>query len=337
MNDKKPWELDAAILLIFFARDSTFARVFESVRNARPRVLLLWQDGPREDHKDDMEGILRCRKIAKNIDWNCEVHYSYHDNNFGCDPSTFYAQRWAFSIADKCIILEDDQVAGANFYHFCKELLDKYEHDERISHINGHNFLLDTEEWCPYDYLFACTGTGAWASWRRVAETWDSEYTFLDKPYELGNLVYQNGKRSLDWIEKAKRHRSTGVPHWESILGMSAALGSRYAIIPRVNLVQNIGVTEGATHSSGNDVRIYPKAIRGLFECTAKELTFPLKHPFSVLPDKKYEKEMDRLRHPSRLVQLKRKCEMLIYCIRYGHTELILKSFTNKIKRKNKE
>jgi hypothetical protein len=337
MSDKKPWNLDAAVLLIFFARDRTFSKVFESVRNARPRILLLWQDGPREGREDDMGGILRCRKIAENIDWDCEVHISYHEKNFGCDPSTFFAQKWAFSIVDKCIILEDDQVAGADFYLFCKELLDKYENDERISHINGHNFLPDAETWCPYDYLFARTGTGAWASWKRVADTWDSEYTFLDKSYDLKNLVYQDGKRSKEWIKTAKRHKKTGVPHWESVLGMAAALGSRYAIIPRVNLVQNIGVTEGATHSIGDDIRIYPKAIRGLFECSAKELTFPLKHPTAVVLDEKYEKELDRIRHPSRVVQFLRKCEMLFNCIRYGHADMLVKLLSKKIKHFSKE
>lgn len=333
MNGKRPWKTDVAVLLIFFARYKTFEAVFESVREARPRILLLWQDGARENYPGDIEGIMRCRNIAENIDWDCEVHTFYNEQNYGCDPSTFYAQRWAFSIVDKCIILEDDQVAGPSFYQFCKELLDKYENDERISHINGHNFLSSTE-WCPYDYLFANTGTGAWASWRRVANTWDSAYTFLDKQYELNNLRAKNGKKADDWIGKAMRHKNSGIPHWESILGMAAALGSRYAIIPRVNLVKNIGITTDATHSKGDDLRIYPKAIRTLFECTAKEMSFPLKHPFSILLDERYERATNRLRNPNKIVQLKRRFEMLFNCIRYGYFNMIFESLAKRIKRK---
>ena len=44
----------------------------------------------------------------------------------GCDPSTFYSHKWAFSIVDKCIILEDDLVVSQSFFPFCKELLDRY-------------------------------------------------------------------------------------------------------------------------------------------------------------------------------------------------------------------
>ena len=159
----KPWKLDVAVLLIFFVRDDTFAKVFESVRKARPKKLLLWQDGPRANKPSDIEGIMRCRKIAENIDWDCEVHKVYNDKNYGCDPSTFYADKWAFSIVEKCIILEDDQMPSQSFFIYCKELLDKYENDNRISHICGYNTLKDAK-WCTDDYLFSYAGSGAWES-----------------------------------------------------------------------------------------------------------------------------------------------------------------------------
>ena len=122
----KPWNIDVAVLIIFFVRDDTLKKVFESVKAARPSKLLLWQDGPRENRPDDIQGIQKCRKIVEDIDWDCEVYKNYHDQNMGCDPSTFYADKWAFSLVDKCIILEDDQAPVQSFYPYCKELLDKY-------------------------------------------------------------------------------------------------------------------------------------------------------------------------------------------------------------------
>lgn len=104
------WAIDVPVLCIFFARPDQFRQSFEQVRKAKPRVLLLWQDGPRKDRPDDMENILACRKIAENIDWECEVHRNYHEENMGCDPSTHLSHKWAFSIVDKCIILEDDTI-----------------------------------------------------------------------------------------------------------------------------------------------------------------------------------------------------------------------------------
>ena len=116
----KPWKIDVAVMIIFFVRDDTLQKVFDSVKAARPRKLLLWQDGPRKDRPDDLQGIMKCRKIVENIDWDCEVIKNYHEENMGCDPSTFYADKWAFSLVDKCIILEDDQAPVQSFYLYCK-------------------------------------------------------------------------------------------------------------------------------------------------------------------------------------------------------------------------
>ena len=114
----KNYQIDVPVLVIFFARPDTLEKVFESIKEARPSKLLLWQDGPRNEN--DIPGIEACRKIFDAVDWDCEVHTNYHSENMGCDPSTFRAQKWAFSIVDKCIVLEDDMVPAQSFYLYCK-------------------------------------------------------------------------------------------------------------------------------------------------------------------------------------------------------------------------
>ena len=143
---KQPAKTDIAVLLLFFNRADTFRQVFEAVKEARPSKLFLYQDGPRGER--DMAGIEACRAIVsdENIDWECEVHRMYQEKNYGCDPSEYISQKWAFSIVDKCMVLEDDDVPSQSFFPFCKEMLDKYENDERISMISGFN-TAETSNW----------------------------------------------------------------------------------------------------------------------------------------------------------------------------------------------
>ena len=115
-----PSKIDVAVLITFFVRPDTLQKVFDSVREARPSTLLLWQDGPRLNRSDDLINIEKCREIVGNIDWECTVYRNYHSDNMGCDPSTFLAQKWAFGLVDKCIILEDDRVPVQSFYPYCK-------------------------------------------------------------------------------------------------------------------------------------------------------------------------------------------------------------------------
>ena len=315
----KPWEIDVAVLLIFFKRDEQFSKTFEAVKKVKPRTLLLWQDGPREN-SNDMEGIFRCRKIAENIDWECNVYRCYNEKNYGCDPSTFYSHKWAFSIVDKCIVLEDDFVANESFFRFCKELLDKYEDDERVNHICGMNVLGKYENY-PYDYLFGYTGTNAWASWKRVVDGWSEEYAYLTDKRSIDNLKKIHGKRFDMWFKTINFHKSTGVPYWESILCFDSLLNSRLAIIASKNMVENIGMTTDSTHSD-TKTEYLTKTEKRLFDIPTYELDFPLKHPPHVVPDMEYFRQLDLFfanGHP--FIKAYRKCYHIIKYALHGELQ----------------
>lgn len=286
----KKWNIDVAVLCIFFARPEQFAKTFEAVRKARPRVLLLWQDGPREGRMDDLENVRKCREIAENIDWDCEVYRNYHDENMGCDPSTFLSHKWAFSIVDKCIILEDDLIPAESFFRFCKEMLDKYENDERIDRICGTNLLGEYD--IPNDYFFYGYGNSwGWATWRRVAEKWEEDYRFMDDSYAVRCM--RNLQPTLEphivWEKECLLHKEEGVPYWEHINGAQTLLNNRLVIYPRCNMIRNIGLDANSTHAP-DDVSLLPNRVQEFFKNEERELSFPLKHPTYVINDVEYGK-----------------------------------------------
>lgn len=287
----KQWKNDVAVLLIFFTRDNVFAKTFAAVKEARPRYLLLWQDGPRENHPNDINGIERCRQIAENIDWECEVYKNYQDKNWGCDPSTFYAHKWAFSIVDKCIILEDDCVPSQSFFPFCKELLDKYEKDTRINKICGVCNFADFKS--PYSYIFSTIASGpGFATWKRVADTWDEKYSFMNDN-ETMNSYFKLHRTYNDkkYYKTCLLHVKDGYPHWETIQTYSRHLNSQFVIIPTVNQIHNIGVGEDSTHSN-IDISNLSNAQKTITYQDAKEIQFPLIHPKYVFEDITYKNRL---------------------------------------------
>ncbi len=182
----KPSLVDVPVLILFFNRPQQLSQVFEQVRKARPSKLFLYQDGPRGER--DLPGIKACREVVDQIDWECEVHRKYQEKNYGCDPSEYISQKWAFSMVDKCIVLEDDDVPSVSFFTFCKEMLDRYEQDTRITMIAGFNNEEITPD-VPYDYFFASTfSIWGWASWKRVIDQWDEHYTFLEDTFNMQQL-----------------------------------------------------------------------------------------------------------------------------------------------------
>lgn len=288
MKQKKPWKNDVAVLSIFFARPAIFRESFECIRKARPRILLLWQDGPREGRADDISNIEECRKIAENIDWECEIYRNYHEKNMGCDPSTHYSHKWAFSIVDKCIILEDDVLPTQSFFKFCQVLLDKYENDYRIDRICGLNLLGKYNT--GYDYFFARTGSSTgWASWRRVANSWDSNYEYLEDEYTLACLRENdpNSKHFDRWLKVCKQRKSSGIPYWEDIVGARTLMQQGLVIYPTKNMILNNGIGENSTHTP-NDISQISKYGRRLYTIETYEYKFPLNHPHYMIADDYY-------------------------------------------------
>ncbi len=331
---KQPAKTDIAVLLLFFTRNDTFQQVFNEVRKARPSKLFLFQDGARNDK--DLPGIEACRQIVadENIDWECEVHRNYQAQNLGCMTAGYTSHRWAFTLADKVIVLEDDVVPTQSFFPFCKEMLDRYENDERITMISGFNMDEQTPD-CPYDYFFTSAfSIWGWASWRRVVAKWDEHLSFLDDPYnldQLQQLIKARGYKS-DFIRTCRLHRSSELPQFETIFWSHMMLNNGLAIMPSQNQINNIGATDESAHYTA--LRTLPKAIRRIFTMQRHEISFPLRHPEYVVDNVAYVQRMYRYNawgHP--WIKIGRSFEELFLNLRYGNFSQISKSLTYRIQK----
>ena len=293
----KSFLIDVSVLIIFFNRPGCLSKVFEQIKIARPSKLFLYQDGARENNPNDIEGIKKCREIVSDIDWDCEVHTLYQEKNFGCDPSGYIARKWAFEYVDKCIVLEDDCVPSQSLFPFCKELLDKYENDQRINMICCMNNL---ETWdTPNSYIFTETGSICGiATWKRIIDEWDPSYSFLDDHYDKELLLkYMKSKKPscINSLSAWKSERATGLEFHEAIGGIAQVANSRLNIVSAKNLISNVGNTpEGGTHSV-SDISLLPRNIRKIFTMPAYELEFPLTHPKYIINDVEFQSSLYRL------------------------------------------
>ena len=328
---KQPALVDVSVLILFFNRPAQLEAVFRQVKLARPARLYLYQDGPRGPH--DMPGIEACRRVVDDVDWECDVHRNYQEKNYGCDPSEYMAQKWAFSLSDKCIVLEDDDVPAVSFFRFCKELLDRYEHDTRVSMIAGFN----TEEVTPgvsADYFFATTfSIWGWASWKRVVDTWDEHYTFLDDPEAMCRLKELIAARRYrkDFLYMCRRHRENKKAYYETIFQASVFLGSGLSIVPTRNMINNLGAVADSTHFAGS-AQTMPRGYRRIFTMKRHEVDFPLKHPRYVVENTAYKERVYRTMaygHP--WIKVGRSLEELALNLRHGNFGIIARAVRNRV------
>lgn len=324
---------DVAVLILFFNRPDRLKQVFDAVRRSRPSRLFLYQDGPRSEA--DMPALEACRKVVENVDWQCDVQRNYCTENHGCDPSEYYAQRWAFSMAEQCVVLEDDDIPSDDFIPFCKAMLDRYADDERIGMIAGFNHEEHTTDIGDGSYFFTtnCSIWG-WASWRRAFERWEPDYAFLRRPESVARLEALIRERRLrkDFLDTCRAHAATGIEYYETLIQAALLLNGQMSIVPRHNMISNIGVTDESTHYAGS-IATTPRGLRRIFTMGRHNLERPLHHPADVIDHVAFRRRVYRIMawgHP--WVKAARSVEELWLNLRHGDMRRITSALSNRLR-----
>lgn len=260
------------VLFLIFKREDTTKRVFERIREAQPPKLYIAADGPRASRPEEKEQCEQTRKITESIDWPCEVHRSYRDENLGCGKGVSSAISWFFENEEEGIIIEDDVLPHPDFFKYCDEMLEKYRDDKSIHLIAGRNSFFDEIPAHESSYFFSTyMMIWGWASWRRVWKTYQFDLSSISK---------------ADYSEKLKRYPKKVHPFfwniyntmqlqecdtWDHQFFVNMVMNERYCIIPFTNMTENLGMgSADGTHSPTDAKRTNHKS----------KSPYPLIHPF---------------------------------------------------------
>lgn len=274
-------QLKTPVVLIVFNRPDTTEKVFAEVARAKPDKLLVIADGPRLDQPGEAEKCAATRAIIERVDWDCEVLTNYVDTNMGCKRRVASGLDWVFGQVDEAIILEDDCVPHHSFFGFCEELLERYQNDTRVMMIAGTNYQIKSRQ-VPYSYFFSrFFPIWGWATWRRAWKTYDIDISAWRKSIRLEEL------REVAPTRLAARYYANAfdlvsqdrINTWDYQWSFGCLFNNGLAVVPAVNLVENIGTT--GTHADGVGKTHFME--RG-------EITKSLTHPTYVYPEPNYDR-----------------------------------------------
>jgi len=295
MKFQNKFTLTTPVLFLIFNRLDTTKRVFKEIRKAKPTKLYIASDGPRTKEEKKKTDAVR-DYILKNIDWKCKVKTLFRKKNLGCKYAVSGAINWFFENVEQGIILEDDCLPNQSFFRFCQELLKRYKNDKRIMSISGQNYIRRFD--VPESYLFSkYTFIWGWATWKRAWKFIDLElerYRNLNARQRLKNYYLGFVERKL--IKKrAEDLINKRISSWAIPWSVSHQLNKKLCIVPKSNLVENIGFSDtSSTHTKEN---YWDKKF---LHHKANEIVFPLKHPKNIEENKKFtvkylEREIKRI------------------------------------------
>ena len=257
--------MKTAVLFLIFNRPDTAEQVFGAIREARPPRLYVAADGPRADRPGETEKCARTRAIIDRVDWPCEVHRLFRDENLGCGRAVSGAIGWFFEHEPEGIVLEDDCLPHPDFFPYCEQMLDRYRDDPRVMFISGRNYLFDGAGERPADgcppvsyYFSAFNHVWGWAAWRRTWEVYD--FTLSTKtPGQFDRVVrrYFSDKHAIRFWNIIFRKMKLGmIDTWDYQFTISLWFAGGLSVIPYTNLVRNIGFDAEATHTHDADERV---------------------------------------------------------------------------------
>jgi hypothetical protein len=268
--------LQTAVLFLVFNRPDTTAQVFEAIRKARPPRLYVAADGARNQKIGEDILVERVRKIATQIDWDCELKTLFGASNSGCKLAVSSAISWFFLNEESGIIIEDDILPSLSFFYFCEQLLLKYKDDQSVGMISGTNYFFG-EKVTDDDYYFSrFPYIWGWASWRR---TWNTYSVTLDNctESEISEVVNQTfqTKKCKEYFKNSIILAKNGkIDTWDYQFAFNLFNHKLFNICPTVNLISNIGFGVDATHTKEASKH------NNMPRC---DLDFPITHPVKIV------------------------------------------------------
>lgn len=247
------WKLTTPVSVFFYRRPDHLAQVMGKVREVRPAVLFGISDGPKRENLESQKGVEESRRIFREtIDWPCRWEVLERESNQGSYLSVSKGLDWVFEKVNETIILEDDTVPDTSFFRFTAELLERFRGDERIGSVCGSNFDAASDWTSEASYRFTRYHHGwGWGTWKRAWKFFDREEKLqADIPrIRKENWMGLSRREWAYWDRCFQRTYARKLDAWDYRWTLSLWIHHMACVIPKVNLVRNIGFDEKATHT----------------------------------------------------------------------------------------
>lgn len=275
------------VAFFVFNRPETTVKVFEAIRLAKPKTLLIVADGPREGYSHEAKNCAEVRDIVRQIDWDCRVYNNYSDINLGCKKRVSSGLDWVFEQVEEAIILEDDCLPDPTFFRFCDENLHHYRTDTRIMSITGNNIIQDQYTDSSSYYFSRYNQIWGWATWRRAWCHYDINMKAWPTINQKGflNNWFSSNKAARFWAKRFEVAYKNQIDTWDYAWTFTCWVQNGLSIIPNTNLVSNIGFGPGATHTNEIDSPLANRPVNSM--------KFPLCHPNIIIRNYKADKKLE--------------------------------------------
>jgi hypothetical protein len=240
------------ILFITHSNPKVTKKTFEQILKIKPSKLYVFSDGYYNLSNDKINEIIEVRNLINSFSKKCHIKKKFQKKNLGIKLAVKKAIDWFFINENKGIILEYDCYPKLYFFEFCEIFLKKHYNDLDIYSITGSNYYKNTTK-IKHDIFFSSfTNPWGWATWRRSWKLYKNKIS----NYDLHKIVTKI-KNTYDFpyrnflIKNYQAHsKNKNSSSWSFNFNYDQILNNKLTIVPKKNLIKNIGFKEQSANTS---------------------------------------------------------------------------------------
>lgn len=294
-----------AVLIVMYKRFENLNKILQIALSSGVTRFYISVDAVHDENNEIRQSQLLqiIKEVCQGRDVMVQLRLS--ESNMGCSASVLSACDWIFSHEDFAVILEDDCIPTPDFFKFVL-------HGYSILKANEETWLLCGTQFAPVQATNNIWMTSKYAliwGWATTREKWQViSNVFTD----FKNVSFKNLRTLPEiafWNSGARRASTGWVDAWDTVLVQQMLAKGKTAVLPGMNLVQNVGNDEFATHTKEN----------------SKWLNFAT------------QKYQICTTNPSPNVKVDKWLETNFYCINYSHLLRFIASYIRDILFKRKK
>jgi hypothetical protein len=246
----------APILLFVYNRPWHTRKTVKALKNnelASESELFIYADGAKND--DALRQVKEVRDYIKTIDGFKKIIIIEQDENIGLANSIISGVTKVVNEYGKIIVIEDDIFTSPYFLKFMNEALKFYKDKDRIWHVSGWNYPIDSDnlEDVFISRLMNCWG---WATW---ADKWQYYEKNIDKTIKIFSKEDVNSFNldgSKDFFEQVIENKKKKIDTWAIFWYVTIFKKDGLCVNPTQTFVENIGNDGSGVHCGKSETYV---------------------------------------------------------------------------------
>lgn len=243
------------LLIIAYLRPDNLKRILEVAHRAQVSAIYISIDVPKNPTDGQISTSLKVRQVVEEFQMNTDskVVIFLRQSNAGCSPAVLSSCDWFFSQVNEGIVLEDDCLPDLSLFSFFKDSIAHVNSNDDIWLSCGTQFAPSTicAPWQKSKYAL----TWGWATnqtkWHQMSRALRKNERFRRRQVGIPVLEY------VYWRAGARRAYAGYSDAWDTPLVYTMLMLKKFAILPSVSYVTNVGNDSVATHTNVKSIGLY--------------------------------------------------------------------------------